>query len=167
MDSPEAIRVKVSPEYAFWNVLYHTSLRNYESFSLKVTSILSILLGLISVHLFPMTYFFRFKGGAHRVHAKWHRPLSDLHSIMMNKLAQAGEGEGCTPPPFNAYKVARVRSSWEGRFTPAISSLSLCRLWRGLFWRLWHQSYLVPLMSINPLPCGRLEPHLFDQTWKI
>jgi hypothetical protein len=36
---------KGSPEYASWNVLYHTSLRNYASFSLQDPSILSILLG--------------------------------------------------------------------------------------------------------------------------
>jgi hypothetical protein len=48
-----------------------------------------------------MTYFFRFKGGAHRVHTEWLRPLSDLHSIKMNKLAPAGDGEGCTPPPLS------------------------------------------------------------------
>jgi hypothetical protein len=36
---------KGGPEYACWNVLYQTSLRNYASFSLQVPSILSILLG--------------------------------------------------------------------------------------------------------------------------
>jgi hypothetical protein len=36
---------KGSPESATWNVLYHTSLRIYASFSLQVPSILSILLG--------------------------------------------------------------------------------------------------------------------------
>ena len=35
---------KGNPEYAPWNVLSHTSLRNYVSFSLQVPSILSILL---------------------------------------------------------------------------------------------------------------------------
>ena len=37
---------KGSPEYGSWNVQYHTSLRNYASFSLQVPSILSILLGI-------------------------------------------------------------------------------------------------------------------------
>jgi hypothetical protein len=37
--------LKGSPEYAPWNVLYHTSFRNYASFSLQVSSIPSILLG--------------------------------------------------------------------------------------------------------------------------
>jgi hypothetical protein len=36
---------KGSPEYAPWHVLYHTSLRNYASFSLQVPSNLSLLLG--------------------------------------------------------------------------------------------------------------------------
>jgi hypothetical protein len=39
---------KGSSGYAFWNVLYHTSFRNYAPFSLQVPSILSILLGLTS-----------------------------------------------------------------------------------------------------------------------
>ncbi len=34
-------------------------------------------------------------------HTEWQRPLSDVHSIMMYKLAQAGEGGGRTPTPFN------------------------------------------------------------------
>jgi hypothetical protein len=44
--SPE---FKGNPEYATWNVLYHTNLRNYASFRLQVPSILSILL----VFIFP------------------------------------------------------------------------------------------------------------------
>ncbi len=28
----------------------------------------------------------------HRVHTEWQWPLSDVHSVMMEKLAQAGEG---------------------------------------------------------------------------
>jgi hypothetical protein len=35
---------KGGPEYATWNVLYHTSFRNYAAISLQVPSILSILL---------------------------------------------------------------------------------------------------------------------------
>ncbi len=40
---------KGRPEDATWNVLYHTSLRNYPAISLQVPSILSILLGVHSV----------------------------------------------------------------------------------------------------------------------
>jgi hypothetical protein len=40
---------------------------------------------------------------------EWQRQLSGLHSIMMEKLAQVGEGLGCTPIPFTistiTYKV--------------------------------------------------------------
>jgi hypothetical protein len=39
------IKNKGSPEYFYWNVLEHTSFRNYAPFSLQVPSILSILLG--------------------------------------------------------------------------------------------------------------------------
>jgi hypothetical protein len=47
----------------------------------------------------------------HRVHIEWQRPLSGVHSIMMEKLAQPGEGGGCTPTLFNnivniTYKIA-------------------------------------------------------------
>jgi hypothetical protein len=36
-------------------------------------------------------------------YTEWQRPLSGVHvhSIMMEKLAQAGEGGGCTPFPFH------------------------------------------------------------------
>jgi hypothetical protein len=45
-----------------------------------------------------------------RVHTEWKPPLSGVHSIMMEKLVQAGEdGGGARPPPFTivtiAYKV--------------------------------------------------------------
>jgi hypothetical protein len=33
----------------------------------------------------------------HRVHTVWQWPFSGVHSIMMEKLAQPGAGEGCTP----------------------------------------------------------------------
>jgi hypothetical protein len=49
----------------------------------------------------------------------------------MEKSAQPGEGGG-TPTPFHyfnistiTYKVVVVRSSWEGRYTPPISTLPL------------------------------------------
>jgi hypothetical protein len=42
---------KGRPEDAKWNVLNHTSFRNYAPFSLQVPSILSILLVRIPIHL--------------------------------------------------------------------------------------------------------------------
>jgi hypothetical protein len=39
-------------------------------------------------------------GSKHRVHTEWQRLLSGAHSIMMEKLAHAGEGVGCTSTPF-------------------------------------------------------------------
>jgi hypothetical protein len=36
----------------------------------------------------------------HREHRVWQRQLSGVHSIMMEKLAQAGEGGGRTPIRF-------------------------------------------------------------------
>jgi|688.fasta_scaffold95572_3 hypothetical protein len=38
----------------------------------------------------------------HRVHTEWQRPISGVHSIMMEKWALAGEGGGCTPTPFHS-----------------------------------------------------------------
>ncbi len=38
--------------------------------------------------------------GAHRVHTEWHRPLSGVHSIMMEKSAPPGESGGTRLPPF-------------------------------------------------------------------
>jgi hypothetical protein len=37
----------------------------------------------------------------HRVHTEWQRPLSGAHSIMMEKLAQAGVGGWCTTTYFH------------------------------------------------------------------
>jgi hypothetical protein len=46
----------------------------------------------------------------HRVHTEWQLPLSGVHSIMMEKLAQDSVGGGARPPPFAivtiTYKVA-------------------------------------------------------------
>jgi hypothetical protein len=46
----------------------------------------------------------------YNTHTEWQRPLSDVHSILIEKLAQAGEGGGCTPAPLAlftiTYKVA-------------------------------------------------------------
>ncbi len=62
-------------------------------------------------------------------YSEWQRPLSGVDSIMMVKLAQAGEGGGCTPTPFHYIyphlQSCGVRSSWKGRFTPPISTLPL------------------------------------------
>jgi hypothetical protein len=46
---------------------------------------------------------------SHSVHREWQLPLSGVHSIMMEKLAQPGEGGRCRPSPFTlstiTYKV--------------------------------------------------------------
>jgi hypothetical protein len=41
-------------------------------------------------------------GGWTTEYTDWLRPLSGEHSIMMEKLSQTGEGEGCTPTHFHA-----------------------------------------------------------------
>jgi hypothetical protein len=33
-------------------------------------------------------------------YTEWHRPLSGVHSTMLEKLSHAGEGGGCTSIPF-------------------------------------------------------------------
>jgi hypothetical protein len=59
-----------------------------------------------------------------RVHIEWQRPLSGVPPIMMEKLAQAGEGGECTPAPSNyiTYKdVAYAPAEWAlGRYTHPI-----------------------------------------------
>jgi hypothetical protein len=68
---------------------------------------------------------------SHRVHAVWQWPLSGVHSIMTEKLAQAGGrggGARCTPTLFHysyhQVQSCSVLSSWVGRYTHPISSLS-------------------------------------------
>jgi hypothetical protein len=67
---------------------------------------------------------------AHRVHTEWQWPLSGVHSIMTEKLAQAGEGGGgvvhAHPLSPNLPSRCSVRSSYDGRYTPSISSLPIC-----------------------------------------
>jgi hypothetical protein len=41
----------------------------------------------------------------HRVHKEWQLPLSSVHSIMMENLAQPGEGGGARTPPFTKSTV--------------------------------------------------------------
>ena len=41
------------------------------------------------------------KGDNNRVHTEWQLPLSGVHSIMVENLAQPGKGGGCTPFPFH------------------------------------------------------------------
>jgi hypothetical protein len=70
----------------------------------------------------------------HRAHTEWQRPLSDVHSIMMEKLAQACEGGGCTPTPFHySYQLVQScseRSSLVGRYTHPqyFISINICTL---------------------------------------
>ncbi len=45
----------------------------------------------------------------HRLNTKWQWPLSGVHSIMMEKLAQAGLGRGFTPTPFSLYLPSRTK----------------------------------------------------------
>jgi hypothetical protein len=61
---------------------------------------------------------------------EWQWPLSGVHSIMRVKSAQAGEGSGCKPFHYIYHHVQScgVRSSWEGRCNPPISTLPLCVL---------------------------------------
>jgi hypothetical protein len=49
-------------------------------------------------------------GPHHRIHTEWQRPLSGVHSIMMEKLAHDGEGGGHMPTPFH-YTYHQILSS--------------------------------------------------------
>ncbi len=88
----------------------------------------------------------------HRVHTEWQRPLSGVHFHMMEKLVQAGEGGGCMLTRFqyiyHHVHSCRVRSSWEGRYIPYISSLSpLCTLW----WKKY-SCYKCPELRLDMTP---------------
>ncbi len=77
-------------------------------------------------------------GCVHRVHTEWHRPISGVHSIMMENqpwLVIVGGAHAPTPCHSIYYHVqsCSVRSSWEGRYIPSISSLLLYVLCGCLF----------------------------------
>ncbi len=67
----------------------------------------------------------------HRVHTEWQWPLSSVHSIMMEKSAQAGEDWGCTPNPLSLYPTSCTKFvvygtlQLRGRYTLPISPLPL------------------------------------------
>jgi hypothetical protein len=46
-------------------------------------------------------FLLQFDGNGHRVHTEWQRTLSGAHSIMKEKLSQAGEGGGSTSISFH------------------------------------------------------------------
>ncbi len=82
-------------------------------------------------------------------HTESQPTLSGVHTVMMEKLAQAGEGGGCTPIPFHYIyhhiQSCSVSSSWVGRYTHPISSLQiyvLCGpyLISRLFWHFYKSS---------------------------
>jgi hypothetical protein len=70
---------------------------------------------------------------------EWQRLPSGVHSIMMEKFAQAGEGGGCTPTPVTLPSRTKLQCTVppvERADTLTvhylnISSLSLCTLWPG------------------------------------
>ncbi len=65
----------------------------------------------------------------HRVSTEWRWPLSGVHSIMMVKSSQPGEGGRCTPSLFHSIyhheQSFGVRSNWEGRYSTPISPIFL------------------------------------------
>jgi hypothetical protein len=73
---------------------------------------------------------------SYREHTEWQRPLSGIHSLMTEKLAQAGEGEGCTPTSVHytlftiTYKVAMYATAGRADILPLfhIYPYALCGL---------------------------------------
>ncbi len=71
----------------------------------------------------------------HRVHTEWQRPLSGVHSIMMEKLAQPGvEVGGCTPTPVHyltiTYQVVMYAPADRAdTLPPYFYSIPVCTLW--------------------------------------
>ncbi len=76
----------------------------------------------------------RDRGSPSEYTQEWQPPLSGVHSIMMEKLAQVGEGEGCMSTPFhysyNHVQSCGVRSCWVGWYThsPCFISIKICTL---------------------------------------
>ncbi len=75
-------------------------------------------------------------GSQSTVHTEWQWPLSGVHSIMLEKLAQAGEGGGCTPTPFHyiyhhvaVYGTLQLRWQIHSRY---FISTPICTLWSCL-----------------------------------
>ncbi len=70
----------------------------------------------------------------HRVHKEWYYPLSGVHSIMMEKLTQAGEGGGVHAHPLSLYLPSRTKL-WctlhlRGQIhSPYFYSTPTCTLW--------------------------------------
>ncbi len=78
-------------------------------------------------------------------YTEWQRPLSGIHSIMMEKLTQAGEVRGVArPSPFTistlTYKVVVYTLLLRGQITPPppshFYSTLICTLWEPLQWTL-------------------------------
>jgi hypothetical protein len=68
-----------------------------------------------------------------RVHTEWQPPLFGIHSLMMEKLAQAGEGGSARPPPYTivtiTYKVSVCApAEWAETLTLSVSSLPISLL---------------------------------------
>jgi hypothetical protein len=62
----------------------------------------------------------------HRVHTEWQRPLSGAHSIVMEILAQPGEGGGLTPTPFHfIYHHAPAERAYTVIHSPYFISTSI------------------------------------------
>jgi hypothetical protein len=66
----------------------------------------------------------------HTVDTEWQLPLSGVHSIMMEKLAQSSEDGGALHAISFHYIYHHVQScdvcsSWEGRYTLPVSTLPL------------------------------------------
>jgi hypothetical protein len=71
-------------------------------------------------------------GYNYRVHTEWQLSLSGVHSVMMEKLAQTGEGWACTPTPFIistiTYKVVLYAPAERADTLPLFYSTPLCTL---------------------------------------
>jgi hypothetical protein len=89
-------------------------------------------------------------------YTEWQCPISGVHSIMMEKLAQAGNGGRSTPTPFHYIyhhvKSGGVRSSSEGRYAPHISILSLyvlCLVMSTMLKRRQNEASILASFSIS------------------
>ncbi len=96
-------------------------------------------------------------GNNHRVYTEWQRPLSGVHSITMEKLAQAGEGGVCTPTPSH-YIYHQCTHQLRGQIlvhstyfisTPKYSVETRTKLQVGTQFT-WKLSSRLSMLSLNP-----------------
>ncbi len=73
------------------------------------------------------------RSALHRVHTEWQPPLSCEHSIIMEKLAQAGEGGGLHAHPLSLQSPSRTKLQCMLQLGGQIHTLTLFHLYQYMY----------------------------------